>query len=496
MAHDVFISYSSKDKSVADAVCAYLENSRMRCWIAPRDITPGNKYGQDILDAIRESKVMVVIFSSNANQSEHVSAEIERAMNKGIIIIPFRIENVMPTGEMEYYLSGRHWLDALTIPMEQHIQTLLKTVGSLLGKQDCGNKENAPGITQGKTPSIKKKRKSKLIVYFAIPIILFILALLLFENQTKPDDSSQKDAAADVQETVSTRQEAPGTEAPVVPAVNNKMGNTNSNITNLGLASISREWIYYRNYSRNGSLYKMKTDGTEKLQVCSDSVFYINVASDWIYYKNDSDGGKIYRIRTDGTGREKLNDDESEYLNIAGNEIFYRNVSDGGKLYKMTLDNKKAVAMNEEDSSFINVQDGWVYYIHNNNIFKIRTNLKGKVKAIDANGCKMIVVEGNVIYWHETSNYGTKKIYAYNIDTSEAFQIDHTDDHSIYNMNVSGNRIFWVFHLNSFYHYAAGINVINKDGTGKLKITDDMCKNLCIAGDFIFTDSGQIWGIE
>src|SRR5713101_8280389 len=48
MAHDVFISYSSKDKPVADAVCAGLEGRGIRCWAAPRDILPGSDWGAAI----------------------------------------------------------------------------------------------------------------------------------------------------------------------------------------------------------------------------------------------------------------------------------------------------------------------------------------------------------------------------------------------------------------------------------------------------------------
>src|SRR5665648_437323 len=33
VAHDVFISYSHRDKAVADAVCAGLEAARIRCWV-------------------------------------------------------------------------------------------------------------------------------------------------------------------------------------------------------------------------------------------------------------------------------------------------------------------------------------------------------------------------------------------------------------------------------------------------------------------------------
>ena len=50
MAHDVFISYSTKDKPTADAACAALEAKGIRCWIAPRDILPGSDWGEAIID--------------------------------------------------------------------------------------------------------------------------------------------------------------------------------------------------------------------------------------------------------------------------------------------------------------------------------------------------------------------------------------------------------------------------------------------------------------
>jgi len=79
MAHDVFISYSSKDKTIADAVLAKLEERGLRCWIASRDIILGSNWGHSIAKAIDESRAMVLIFSSEANQSPHVEREAERA---------------------------------------------------------------------------------------------------------------------------------------------------------------------------------------------------------------------------------------------------------------------------------------------------------------------------------------------------------------------------------------------------------------------------------
>ena len=132
MAHDVFISYSSRNKSAADAVCAKLEERQIRCWIAPRDILPGATYGAAIIRAIAESRVMVLVFSADSNISPHVMREVERAVGKSVIIIPFRIESVTPTSDMEYFLSATHWLDALTPPLEAHLQRLLEDVEAQL----------------------------------------------------------------------------------------------------------------------------------------------------------------------------------------------------------------------------------------------------------------------------------------------------------------------------------------------------------------------------
>lgn len=132
MAHEVFISHSSKDKVIADAVCSILEQNKIRCWIAPRDVTPGENYAKCIMVAIKQSKVMVVIFSSNANSSDAVGAELENAMRYGVITIPFRIENVSPSEDKEFFLNSKHWLDAITPPIEQHINKLSDTIKTFL----------------------------------------------------------------------------------------------------------------------------------------------------------------------------------------------------------------------------------------------------------------------------------------------------------------------------------------------------------------------------
>jgi len=134
MAHDVFISYAVEDKPTADAACATLEARGMRCWIAPRDVLPGMDYAQALVEAINQSRVMVLVFSSRSNHSAHVRREVERAVSVGIPILPFRIEDVPLSPSLEYFIGTVHWLDALTPPLEKHLRHLSGTVRLLLSR--------------------------------------------------------------------------------------------------------------------------------------------------------------------------------------------------------------------------------------------------------------------------------------------------------------------------------------------------------------------------
>lgn len=145
MGHDVFISYSSHDKKVADLVCALVERRGHRCWIAPRDIMSGLEWGKAIVDAIREARVFVLIFSANANRSPQVNREVERAVNNGLAIIPFRIEAVTPSDSLEYFISNQHWLDAVTPPLSRHVDHLGDVIGRLLGTD-----RPAPAVPSGR----------------------------------------------------------------------------------------------------------------------------------------------------------------------------------------------------------------------------------------------------------------------------------------------------------------------------------------------------------
>src|SRR5437870_1760618 len=149
MAHDVFISHSSQDKTMADAVCAALENEAVRTWIAPRDVQPGRSFAGEITRAIQHSKVMVLIFSKHSNASEQVLREVQLAANSRLHIVQFRIEDIVPNDDLEYYHSSPHWLDALSPPLERHLDRLQASVKALLR---LSAEEAPPQITKPVAP--------------------------------------------------------------------------------------------------------------------------------------------------------------------------------------------------------------------------------------------------------------------------------------------------------------------------------------------------------
>jgi len=175
---DVFVSYSSKDKVIADAVVAALESESIRCWYAPRDIEPGADWADSITKAIQDTSMMVLVFSETANRSQRVIDEINFAIDQGKTILPFRIEPHNPTGALSLHLSSRHWLDAYEPNWDAHLDRLVESVAANLNSQD-GNIQISGGAASAIVSKERqqKPRKSALYVIAGLAVVT-ILGLL------------------------------------------------------------------------------------------------------------------------------------------------------------------------------------------------------------------------------------------------------------------------------------------------------------------------------
>ena len=107
----VFISYASQDAAVANSIVESLEQHKLRCWLAPRDVRAGAQYADAIVRAINEAKSVVLVLSASAIGSDHVAREVERAASKHKPIIAFRIDSAALNPGLEYFLSNSQWID-------------------------------------------------------------------------------------------------------------------------------------------------------------------------------------------------------------------------------------------------------------------------------------------------------------------------------------------------------------------------------------------------
>jgi len=151
---DVFISHSSVDSKLAYAMCDYLEEKGIRCWIAPRDIPGGVKYGKSIIMGVKTCKIMVVLFNNNANESEGVETEVERAFHYKLTLIPFKLDETIPSDSLEFSFGSFQWLDASKGNPEDCFDMLYQNCARVLGK-----KEHV--IEEKQVPPISTDRKER-----------------------------------------------------------------------------------------------------------------------------------------------------------------------------------------------------------------------------------------------------------------------------------------------------------------------------------------------
>ncbi|MGR9108241.1 MAG: TIR domain-containing protein [Gammaproteobacteria bacterium] len=144
----VFVSHSSRDQGAAQTVCLYLEQQGIPCWIAPENLPPGQHYSAAVRDALNRAELLLVLFSSQLNQSHHALREIEDAVGKGMKILPVLLGNVSPSGAYESLLGNLHWLNASRPPLESHLETILDSVQRFLARGPKSPTQQLPFSTK------------------------------------------------------------------------------------------------------------------------------------------------------------------------------------------------------------------------------------------------------------------------------------------------------------------------------------------------------------
>ena len=336
MGHSVFISYSSADKDIADKVCTALEEADIKCWMAPRDILSGENWPEAIASAIQGSTVVLVVFSGSTNQSKHVVNELTMAQNKGIKVVPLKIEEAEPDGALKFYLTGAQWLEVKSPLSGKDLKRLVEAVVSYL-ELEVASKEEAE-------QKVVKKSKWPNLIFALLLLSIFILSATIYFYDTPVPlstfivEDSTEDAAEDW----------------------HLKGNSTGNIANLGLVAAQDSWVYFSNVGNGYYLCRMPKEGGACERLNEDRSLYINIIGDWIYYVNASDYDRVYRIKTDGSEKELVSDHAAGNLQVAGNWAYYANYSDGGHghVHRVNIDDG-------EQQRFFRYNAGDLNFLHN-----------------------------------------------------------------------------------------------------------------------------------
>ena len=131
--HDVFISFSFKDQSLAENIVNILSSTYgISCWICTRDIDGGKRYKKLIPEAIDNAKVVVFLQSSSSIESKEIPKEIGMAFDADKTIIPFKLDDAKLTGALRYDLYGVEYIDATVPTFDDRVNELARTIKKVL----------------------------------------------------------------------------------------------------------------------------------------------------------------------------------------------------------------------------------------------------------------------------------------------------------------------------------------------------------------------------
>lgn len=114
MAHQIFISYSRKDKIIVDNIVCRLEAEGYSVWIDRTGIKSGDAFKKELVYAIESSSALLYFSSKDSNASTWTAKEIGVAVYENIPIIPIRLDDAKYNPEVKFDLINIDFIDYTT----------------------------------------------------------------------------------------------------------------------------------------------------------------------------------------------------------------------------------------------------------------------------------------------------------------------------------------------------------------------------------------------
>jgi phosphonate transport system substrate-binding protein len=195
---DVFICHSSKQKDLAEKLGEVVEEEGYSAWISTRNLRPqdSDNYWHNIEDAIRKSKLVLVVSSKEAMVSKDVQKEIELALKHKKPLLEYKMDDVPHTMFFKHAFDGFKWIEGNANLNNVHI--LKERLFNVLYTQpEESNLFKDPLINEidtknnSKPPKVSKARKNKPKRALFLSLgVMFFLSLGILLTQLNPVDQS------------------------------------------------------------------------------------------------------------------------------------------------------------------------------------------------------------------------------------------------------------------------------------------------------------------
>ena len=107
---NAFISYSSKDKSIAAEIASQLEKRGHHVWLDRESISIGEQWDVSIAQGLGSAKVFILLLSPNSVKSKYVKKEFIYACSMKLKILPVVVKSLVLPEEWKFNLGRKQML--------------------------------------------------------------------------------------------------------------------------------------------------------------------------------------------------------------------------------------------------------------------------------------------------------------------------------------------------------------------------------------------------
>lgn len=284
------------------------------------------------------------------------------------------------------------------------------------------------------------------------------------------------------------------------------------NFVSSATMAIQDGYIYYLNRARDGKLYSMKTDGSEKRRISEDIYAWISVNGEWLYCISNS-GRKLYAMKTDGSDQRTLIDYSTASVISIADRVYFARIINGESLHLYTAktDGNDVQELGDDLAIYPSVVGDQIYYVNYgdatspDNLYAMNLDGTGRKKiAIDA--VTNYYMADDVLFYADCS---TGDVYTMKISGGEREKLVDANVHTDYNhlnIYVTDDRVYYLHDEGGYDENVVTdacdpyLYTVQTDGSEKKKVSECSMKDFCIADGRIYflniSDDGKLYSMN